>query len=340
MAGRETTTRSSKQARIQGNQTRGRKRDLTTAFSAIKERQEDDTTGTQAQNALTNPEVAGSHGRELSTAAQYRAWRKRGSLHNSTCFECGLPDDLEICETCPLACHQSCMLNNSTYANHDGLRRWFCHICVGRGWHLNIPPLTPPHSPIQNPVDNTGPTPSTLPAIQHDPALGGNLTHSQTVNPVSHPVTGLADSGSSQQTKPGASTKKPAARKSKFTTLSNDVDSALRVLYSELETIQLLRQQVSNLQFDNTRLHQDLSICRNEVALARGGIEKSRHLEAEVMRLKATIADQHKETHDTEVLKKENEGLKSEVETIQKQLEDSNKTLAEWKNKLLNLVGD
>ncbi|KAJ5116829.1 hypothetical protein N7456_001177 [Penicillium angulare] len=340
MAGRETTTRSSKRARIQGTQARGRKRDSNTAFVTINSQQNDDATGTEAQNGMTNTETPESHGREQSPAARYRIWRKKGSFHDSTCFECGLPDDLEICETCPRSYHPSCMPNNSAYANHDGLRRWFCHICVDRGWHLNLPPLTPPDSPIQTPVDNTALTTSTLPAIPRDSTLGSEPSNPQALHSASHPVTELNGSSTSKQTRPGASTRKPAARKSRFTTLSNDVDSALRVLYSELESIPLLRQQISELQFDNTRLHQDLSICRNEVALSRGGIEKTRRLEAEVTRLKAEIADQHKETHETETLRTANEGLKTEVETIQRQLEDSNKTLAEWKNKLLNLVGD
>ncbi|KAF7592423.1 hypothetical protein BBP40_000271 [Aspergillus hancockii] len=139
---------------------------------------------------------------------------------------------------------------------------------------------------------------------------------------------------SRQRKLPNPSASESTLRKSRFNTLPQEVDSALWVLHCELESVPLLRQKVSGLETEISRLHQEVNIQRNEIALTRQIGERARALEAELHKLKAEAAA----TDETEILKARNQELELKVAHMHSQLEVSTKTLQEWKQKLSNMI--
>lgn len=100
--------------------------------------------------------------------------------------------------------------------------------------------------------------------------------------------------------------------------VSDEVDSALSVVYRELEEVPLLRKTVADLEQKMAGLRQELSIYKNEIALSRrmGGGNDMKGLAA-----------------------KKND-LERETEDLRAQLEKSNKALKEWKEKLAGMLGE
>ncbi|KAL4817888.1 hypothetical protein BDW67DRAFT_18664 [Aspergillus spinulosporus] len=124
-------------------------------------------------------------------------------------------------------------------------------------------------------------------------------------------------SGSGHLTTAPLSSSSSSLRKSRFNTLSDEVDSALSVVYRELEEVPLLRKTVADLEHKMAGLRQELSIYKNEIALSRrmGGNG-----------MKGLTARKND-------LERENADLRA-------QLEKSNQALKEWKEKLAGMLGE
>ncbi|KAL3438228.1 hypothetical protein BDV09DRAFT_160202 [Aspergillus tetrazonus] len=82
-------------------------------------------------------------------------------------------------------------------------------------------------------------------------------------------------------------------RKSRFNTLSDEVDSALSIVYRGLEEVPLLRKTVADLEQKMAGLRQELSIYKNEIALSRrmGGGNDMKGLAAKKNDLERENAD-------------------------------------------------
>lgn len=141
-------------------------------------------------------------------------------------------------------------------------------------------------------------------------------------------------------TAPRESTAPSAPRKSRFNTLPEEVDSALWVVYRELESVPLLRQNISDFQFQISSLRQELSIRQNELALTKRVVEKGRAAEIELQKYREKAANRQANTEDTEALKAKNRELESELKNTRNELEIATKALQGWKQKLSNLIDD
>ncbi|KAF5016136.1 hypothetical protein F66182_12284, partial [Fusarium sp. NRRL 66182] len=113
------------------------------------------------------------------------------------------------------------------------------------------------------------------------------------------------------------------ARKSKFATLSSEVDSALWVLYRELESVTSLRQRIGELESEIVKLRQDVSIRDNQLILSRRSISAAHNSnnngmpggisQAEIDRLRVQAAKVDEVTRQAESLRAKNEALEREL---------------------------
>ncbi|KAL4775439.1 hypothetical protein BDW60DRAFT_143542 [Aspergillus nidulans var. acristatus] len=147
----------------------------------------------------------------------------------------------------------------------------------------------------------------------------GEASTPQDQNPPTKAASASASaSGSGPLTTAPLSSSSSSLRKSRFNTLSDEVDSALSVVYRELEEVPLLRKTVADLEHKMAGLRQELSIYKNEIALSRrmGGGNDMKGLTAKKNDLERENAD------------------------LRAQLEKSNQALKEWKEKLAGMLGE
>ncbi|KAL6232291.1 hypothetical protein BDW75DRAFT_243104 [Aspergillus navahoensis] len=107
-------------------------------------------------------------------------------------------------------------------------------------------------------------------------------------------------------------------RESRFDTLSDEVDSALSVVYRELEEVPLLRKPVADLEHKMASLRQDLSVYKNEIALSK----------------------RTGSANDVKGSTARNNDLERENTDLRAQLEKPDQTLKEWKEKLVGKPGN
>ncbi|KAE8333694.1 hypothetical protein BDV39DRAFT_718 [Aspergillus sergii] len=122
-------------------------------------------------------------------------------------------------------------------------------------------------------------------------------------------------------TTPKISSTTSAPRKSQFNTLRQEVDSALSVVYRELEGIPLLREKISDLESGLARVYQESNIQRNELALSRRVVERARMAEDELQRLRAEATKRRAYTKEITILKVKKQELESEVTDLRSELE-------------------
>ncbi|EED15376.1 hypothetical protein TSTA_048190 [Talaromyces stipitatus ATCC 10500] len=135
------------------------------------------------------------------------------------------------------------------------------------------------------------------------------------------------------------------ARKSKFATLSSEVDSALWVLYRELESVTSLRQRIGELESEIVKLRQDVSIRDNQLILSRRSMSVHGSLpngisQTEIDRLRVQAAKVEEVTRQTESLRAKNEALEKALEEAKAESASKDKTLNEWKGRLVSLIGN
>ncbi|PLB55518.1 hypothetical protein P170DRAFT_506100 [Aspergillus steynii IBT 23096] len=275
--------------------------------------------------------------------ARYKAWRKAGAPHDLRCFECHQETGLlEACETCRRVYHEACKPAEGCFASspqqqqEEALppRQWYCPVCVHLGWHVTPPVLTPPQSPVLTPALESG-----------IPGREGSI-HADT----------MQDASSARQSNSGsreveASVEKEkekekekhtdaSRRRSRFDTLSPQVESALWVLYRELESVPLSQRRIANLENEMAQLRQEVRIQKNEIELGRASGSQVRSLQEEVRRLKAELEGRQTSVEELEALKTRNRELEGDVERSRDEVAESARTLAEWKKKLSSLIGD
>lgn len=196
------------------------------------------------------------------------------------------------------------------------------------------------------PVDELRPAGNSSAQAQHSRNdTSGNSTQHATphLKPPTLPPSENEPSGGVNKSQK-RSTPKPSTsnvtRKSRYNTLPAEVDSALMVVYRELESVPLLQRNIADHEAEIARLRQTLTMQTNELAMMRRSMEKSRKAEAELERLKAESANRQAATHETEALKAKNQQLESELAKVHDELGKANETLQGWKHKLSNMLGD
>jgi len=260
-------------------------------------------------------------------------------MHDSYCYVCGGGLELFACQTCESAYHAECMtpsLDPEVVPNF-----WFCPHCVDR--ELHIPPSLPDMNEL-SPVSTrdqlnsfSGDTPgakavsgSEFESISHSPvtphAIEQPSSERLDTRPLIQPTTKLQEqyaagstSGKNDQiiSRKGkaAAVKKvtpPPRKKSKYSTFSANVDKALSVIYSELETAAQNGRSEDSLQEKIKALEQQLKVQEGEIQLARN--ERANE------RLR-------------------NERLRKEVDALKEEVEMKDAELRDWQAKLKTLMG-
>lgn len=244
-------------------------------------------------------------------------------------------------------------------------RRLFCDVCVRRNWHRETPPLTPPASPTLESRDaatversmtehtSLPPTgqaaerralpshrPSHLRDTQKEAAPPSTIIGNQLNNGIAPSAHNGSSSSEFQQNSPRQMQLR-GSRRSRYTTLPDNVDSALKVLYVELETAAELRQKVAALEAQVSLLQRQLQLQHKETALARKAADMApRVSQEELERLRSEASEGRAAVEGSSVLRSQNQALEVELKECKSQLGKLTDTLQEWKQKLSGLVGD
>jgi predicted RNase H-like nuclease (RuvC/YqgF family) len=118
------------------------------------------------------------------------------------------------------------------------------------------------------------------------------------------------------------------------------VDSALWVLYRELESATSLRERVAELEAEIVKLRQDVSIRDNQLILSRRACQGDHLSKSEIDGLRAQAANGERAGRDLEILKARNAALEKELQDAKAETAAMTEILNEWKGKLVNMLGN
>lgn len=130
----------------------------------------------------------------------------------------------------------------------------------------------------------------------------------------------------------------PRARKSRYSNFLPEVDSAISIIYRELESTADLRSQLVDTQTELRTLSQELRIRDNQLLLANKMSASKQALEAEVAKLKAELASKSTSSGEVDYLKEGYARLEAEIRDLRGQLQQKNKEKDEWRDKLRQLI--
>jgi len=116
------------------------------------------------------------------------------------------------------------------------------------------------------------------------------------------------------------------------------VDSAISIIYRELESTSDLRSQLVDTQTEVRALSQELRIRDNQLLLANKLSASTQALEVEVTNLKAELASKRSNSGEVEYLKEGYARLEAEVRELRTQLQQKDKEKDEWRDKLRRLI--
>ncbi|CAH0054555.1 unnamed protein product [Clonostachys solani] len=312
--------------------------------------------------------------------AMYKTWKRSGAPYDEFCFACKKSDDIHPCLTCRRQYHESCRPKGSITVLGGLAQGWYCDICVVRNWHMKPPTLTPPASPPpetsraaeevesgRRDVHPTNPPPQSetmqsshglqdpspnLRLIQSTPTsypTASQNTSQASETAIAHPATTPSHTGPGNVPVPQTrstdihayTTYRPAVtRRSRYTTLPTEVDSALRVLYSELETAAELRQQIGGLEGQVIQLRQDLSLRDRELQMTQKALQSARASQSELAQLRQEASQRQGSMEEATTLRAEKQQLEEELKSTRTQMDEMSKTLQQWKQKLSALIAD
>jgi hypothetical protein len=129
------------------------------------------------------------------------------------------------------------------------------------------------------------------------------------------------------------------ARKSRFATLSSEVDSALWVLYRELESATSLRQRIVELEAEVVKLRQDVSIRDNQIILSQRSAQASPVSQVELEQLRTKAANWDARGPELEQLRAKNDALEQKLRDAYAECASKDEALNEWKGRLASLIG-
>ncbi|KAJ5145176.1 hypothetical protein N7448_002568 [Penicillium atrosanguineum] len=294
---------------------------------------------------------------------RHKDWRRSGSLNDKFCRVCLQPGDLYPCHTCKPAFHAGCIPDGSRRDTADNL---FCAICVRRGWNVAPPSLTPPPSPGLAPArkldatvkpaviaprrsmpdGSVGPA-AVFNSMQEQEAAKNAMTPFPADYRAVQPRAAAIDlAGSSNSNAPSenndrntASPRPKRQRKSRFATLSSEVDASLAVLYRELESVASLKAQVEDLQIQNTQYLQTVKIRDNNIAVLRRDLDNRKAENEELARLRANISHHDTLKKKVEDLQSRNAQLEADLQVSREQTAAAQELVNDWKGKLSQLIG-
>lgn len=127
-------------------------------------------------------------------------------------------------------------------------------------------------------------------------------------------------------------------RKSRFTTLSSDVDASLSVLYRELESTASLKIQVEDLQSQNLDLLQCVKIRDNTLVALRRDLQSRKSADEELERLRASASSSDSQKKKFEELEAQNAQLRAELQASREETAMAQELVNDWKGKLAQLL--
>lgn len=214
-----------------------------------------------------------------------------------------------------------------------------------RNWHIRPPSLTPPSTPPPQSA-RTVLTPSSEPVALDTISVADVQSHTR--NERSMPLVRSGDGRDSNieihesgerdimRRTPGP----VKGRRSKFSTLETDVESALSILYRELEFSNSLQQEVRGLRKDLQASQQELQILRNQMTILEAEAVAARASLAEITRLRTELSDFPRINEESQTLKQENEKLRTEIDQMKSAMTEKDAVLESWKAKLKGLLED
>ncbi|GAT24820.1 similar to An12g02380 [Aspergillus luchuensis] len=128
-------------------------------------------------------------------------------------------------------------------------------------------------------------------------------------------------------------------RKSRYTNLPTEVDTALSVLYRELESNESLRREVEELRSENTKCNQTIRIRDLSIIALRRELDYRRSSDQEIETLRAT-ATQLENAKEIRELQARNEALSAELQTSRDETAEAKALVRDWKAKLSQLIGN
>lgn len=287
-----------------------------------------------------------------------------GSAHEDYCRVCQAHGGrLEPCSTCRLAFHADCIPTGWLRDSQDSL---FCPICVRRGWHTTPPTLSPPASPP--PEERNDPTSAAAPTTSapHPDTNSSSNTHPHSsasdgplgVSSIQQAPTGdrhdVPASGPTapkrlyellgnddEATEDNVTSQRPRRqRKSRYTNLPTEVDTALSVLYRELESNESLRREVEELRSENTKSNQTIRIRDLSIIALRRELDYRRSSDQEIETLRATATQLENAKKEIQKLRARNEALSAELQTSRNDTAEAQALVRDWKAKLSQLIGN
>jgi hypothetical protein len=272
--------------------------------------------------------------------------------------------ELFACQTCENCYHAECL--SPSLVPEQIPKYYFCPHCVDRNWHvppsseevnyltpysiaagvLGIPPAV--LEPTSRKVNNATGVDLTLVDGQAticnaDTTSMANYSHEQGHKQASEAMQAVAKAAAksrqhsshspsnpnpSPRAKPRRSKRStsPPRKKSKYSSFSIEVDKALAVLYSELETAAQHGRSEGNLQTKVQDLEQKLKLQEGQMMLS--------HREMELMNSKLGTVQE-----ESGRLRKENARLEAEAKASSEMMQKKDNELKDWRMKLRTMMG-
>ncbi|KAL2856510.1 hypothetical protein BJY01DRAFT_203475 [Aspergillus pseudoustus] len=127
-------------------------------------------------------------------------------------------------------------------------------------------------------------------------------------------------------------------RKSRFATLSNEVEASLSVLYRELESVTSLKLQIEELQKQRTQDAQQLKLRDNELALLRRDFAQRKVAEDELNQLRTILSQRISAQGEVEELRARNAALEQQLAESRAETAAAQEMVKTWKGKLAQLL--
>ncbi|PGH03165.1 hypothetical protein GX51_04200 [Blastomyces parvus] len=280
-----------------------------------------------------------------------RDWRM-GDPNMETCYVCKLKNNLFGCKTCMRSCHAMCLA--PPRRDSDMPSPFHCPVCVEKSWHTNPPAHIIPLSAASSPRKSEfSPNPS-YPAA-NAPSRYSATCERYTVSCESASTTSTMAVSSSRsaeectknlytsqesgldapyQHEPCQSARAQdaaAPRRSRYQTVSNEVDDALSTIYRELEMGVELQSRMKDLQARVSFLEQELNIANGRVVLSRQEVAAKYMPEVKCLQNQLCMQRQVNAR-----LEEENNTLKAQLE--EQSSTDRSQELEEWKRKLRDFM--
>ncbi|EEQ89608.1 PHD domain-containing protein [Blastomyces dermatitidis ER-3] len=296
-----------------------------------------------------------------------RDWRM-GDPNMKTCYVCKLENNLFGCKTCMRSSHAICLV--PPRRDSDVPSPFHCPVCVEKNWHTNPPthiiPLSAASSPRKSEFSPKPSCPAASATSRYSATCERYTVSCESATTTS--TTAVSSSRSADECMKNLCTSQEsgldapyqhgpyqsatvqdaadhrrsdcsalsasggaAPRRSRYQTVSNEVDDALSTIYRELEMGVELQSRMGDLQARVSLLEQELNIANGRVVLSRQEVAAKYMPEVKCLQNQLCM-----ERQANARLAEENNRLKVQLEELSRT--DRSRELEEWKRKLRDFM--